>query len=320
MTTFFPTWRVDGPPPLPPLFGLLQAAAAPAAGVRFVVDTDGGPVDLSEWPEGVEIPYAGRERWLNGVAVWPYPSDTPTVWDACNPPSAGYKPFGDNVTPPEFAAITVTLGETCTAFQIPNQDEYKARAARVLAAVEGFGVEQEFMNGAVFGSQPYLADGNGTFPNGNVATRPNDALQLLEQEIAASGRLGVIHCSPMFATSLLQNGLSISDKTGVIRTINGIPVIPGFGYATPSTPTGHPAPAGREEWVYATGPIDIRRSEIFTTPDTLAQALDRSLGATNARPNTITYRAERYYAIDWDTAVQAAVLCDRCSSTCGTGS
>ncbi len=73
-----------------------------------------------------------------------------------------------------------------------------------------------------------------------------------------------------------------------------------------------------EEWAYATGPVDIRRSEIFTTPDTLAQALDRSLGASNSRPNTITYRAERYFAVDWDSALQAAVRIDRCGSTCAT--
>lgn len=316
--TNFPTQRVDGPLPLAPLFGLLQAAKAPAAGVRFVVDTETGPVDLAQWPEGVDIPNVGRERWLNGVAVYPYPAEVPIVWDGCNPEDL-VKPFSDNLVPPEFAALTVIEDITCTSQQVPDEAAFKARASLVLEATEGYAVEREFMTGAAFGSQPFLADGNGEFPNGDTPTRPNDALQLLEQQIALSGRLGLIHCSPMFATALLGNGMAISDKTGVIRTINGIPVIPGFGYAAGSTPNTHAEPDDRQEWVYATGPIDIRRSEIFTTPDTLSEALDRgeSGGATTGRSNQVTYRAERYFVVDWDTAVQAAVLADRCLSTCG---
>jgi hypothetical protein len=57
-------------------------------------------------------------------------------------------------------------------------------------------------------------------------------------------------------------------------------------------------------------------------PDTRAQALDRGvgLGATNGRTNQFTYRAERYFAVDWDTALQAACLIDRCSAVCNVSS
>lgn len=315
MSTSAAQW-VDGPLPLPPLFGLLQAAAAPAAGVRFVVDAESGPTDLSDWPEGVEIPFAGRERWLNGITVYPYPPNTPINWDGCaiDPDP---KPFGESTTPPAFAANTIVESITCTSQQVPDQAAFKARALRILEATEGFAVEREFLAGGTYGSQPFLADGNGVFPNDDTATRPNDALQLLEEQIALTGRLGLIHCSPMFATALLGNGMALSDKTGVIRTINGNVVIPGFGYAEGATPNGHASAVARQEWVFATGAIDVRRSQMFTTPDTLAEALDRSLGATNDRPNEITYYAERYVVVDWDTALQAAVLADRCMTTCG---
>jgi hypothetical protein len=93
-------------------------------------------------------------------------------------------------------------------------------------------------------------------------------------------------------------------------------VVPDFGYAPGADPVGHAAAGATEEWAYATGPIDIRRSEMFTLPERVDQALDRSVGATNGSPNTITYRAERYYLPIWDTAVQAAVLIDRCLATC----
>lgn len=346
----FPTWPVDGPPPLPPVHGLLPAAASPAAGVRFVVDTDQGPIDensiapndagleqgLYRKPDGtifmrqvggdaqVYVPArAGRERWLNGVAVYPYPNAVPEGWDACaSGSSQGEKSFGDALAPPEFNALTLALPITCTSQQVPDEDAFKARAVAVLAATESYGVARELQSGSIFSSQPYLADGQGTFPNGDTATRPNHALQILEKEIALSGRLGLIHCSPMLATALLGSGFVIKDVTGVIRTINGIVVIPDFGYAEGATPIGHADPGPTEEWAFATGPVDVRRSEIFTTPDTRAEALDRGTasGATTGRPNTFTYRAERYYVASWDTAVQAAVLVDRCGVSCEVGS
>jgi hypothetical protein len=351
----FPTSAVDGPLPIPPVHGLVPAAASDAAGVRIVVDTTLGPVDDatvgqdgslepglyrkadgSIWlrfpatvdPHGqvpdeqVWVPeQAGRERWLNGVAVYPYPQDTPDVWDACAA-SPVAKSFGSNATPPEFNTMTVVQAITCTSQQVPDDAAFRARAVVAIAAKESFAVAREFMSGATLTSQPYLADGMGTFPNGNVATRPNHALQILEAEIGLTGSLGVIHCSPMMATALLGTGFVIQDKTGVIRTINGNVVIPDGGYIGVSTPVGHPAPGATEEWAYATGPIDLRRSEIFTTPDTRAEALDRGTphSATTGRSNTFTYRAERYYVASWDVVLQAAVLTDRCGSACNTGS
>lgn len=349
--TNFPTWPVDGPPPLPPIHGLLAAAAAPAAGVRFVVDSAEGPVDENSiHPEeaGLEtglyrrsdgsiwmrqaggvpdtevyVPAnAGRERWLNGVAVYPYPVDVPDSWDPCAVGSLrGTKSFGTALAPSEFGATTISLPISCTAAQVPDDAAFRARAVAVIAATESFAVAKELLLGrSAPSAQPFLADGIGTFPNGNAITSPNHGIQVLEKAIAETGRQGLIHCTPMMATSLMGTGFALSDKTGAIRTINGIVVIPDFGYVDGSTPTGHPAAGATQEWMYATGPIDIRRSEIFTTPDTRAEALDRSLGATNNRPNNFTYRAERYFVTVWDNALQAAVLVDRCATACVVGS
>lgn len=323
--TTFPTWAVDGPTPVPPVHSLLQTASSPAAGVRIIVDVAGvGPVDANDLAAlGFDAPLvnAGRERWIGGIAVYPYPTDPPDVWNACDPPSAGEKAFGEAADVPEFEAFTVSQGITCTAQQVPDQAKFKARAVAALAAKESYAVAREFMTGEAFSSQPYLADGNGTFPNGDVATSPNHGIQVLEGAIASTGSLGIIHCSPMLATALMGAGFALSDASGVIRTINGVVVIPDFGYANPGVaPVGHVGVTTNEEWAYATGPVDVRRSDVFTTPETVAQALDRGLGATGGRTNTITYRAERYYAVDWDTALQAAVLVDRCGTTCNNGS
>lgn len=303
---FGPLERIDGPLPLPPLFGLLQAAAAQASGVRFVDDVD---------PKGIE-------RWLNGVSVYPYPGDDAQVYRACGVGTdRDEKGFGEDNPNPEFEPLTIWLAETCTAYKVWDQEEFKARARIALEAVEGAAVAKEFMEGAKLNAQPYLADGTGEFPNGDTATSTVDALALLEEQIALSGKQGIIHCSPMMASALMGRGFSLADKTGVIRTINGIVVVPDFGYAQAnhdgSFPIGHAEPADRQEWAYATGPIDIRRTEVITLPGTVEEAMERGVaGASNGNPNSITYRVERYYLVDWDTEVKASVLVDRCRQDC----
>lgn len=289
-----PPERIDGPPPLAPAYGLLQAAAAAAAGVRLVTEAS--------------------DRWINGVEVYPYPPDCADVYDPCAPGSIQEaKGFGSEVESPRFGAMTVYEPVTCTARGVGNQDEFKARAVAALTAVEGAAVARELLTGDRMPLQPHLSDGQGVFPNGDTATSPMNGLALLEAEIARSCRQGLIHVSPQMAT-FLRERLVIDDRGGVLRTTNGIVVINDFGYVDGATPATHATPGATEEWMYASGPVDIRRSEVFVIPETPAEALDRGMGATNDRTNTVTYRAERYYLADWDTEVQAAVLVDRCTS------
>lgn len=300
---FGPLEAIDGPPPIPPVYGLLATAEAALAGVRFVPDS--GSSD--------------RERWLNGAEVRPYPPGLAEVIDVCAVGSdARAKGFGDESIPlPQFAAMTIHVPITCTAHQVPDDDAFKARAVAALSAVESASVEREFLTGDELPLNPHLSDGNGTFPNLDVATSPQNGLALLEAEIAKSGRQGVIHVDPKTAT-FLRDHWAIDNSSGIYRTANGIVVVNGFGYVDGATPDdGHAAPGATAEWIYATGPIDIYRSDVFTVPQTRAEAMDRgSGGATMGRPNSVTYRAERYYLVIWDTVVQAAVLVDRCQDTC----
>lgn len=298
--------RIDGPPPIAPQYGLLQAAAAPAAGVRIVPDLD----------------ERGIDRWINGVSVYPFPPDQGDVYNPCaDATEAEIKGFGGELDNPEFGAMTVYLPETCTVFKVPSQDEYKARAVAVLTAVESSIIAREFMSGAKFPNNPHLADGLGQFPNGDAVTDFPNAVAYLEAAIAATGRAGLIHCSPeMLSSAAARYGWNYwhDIKGDVIRMISGTVIIPDAGYSGASAIAGHADPDVGQEWMFATGPIDIRHSEIFTVPQRVEQAVDRgSGGATTGRPNSITYRAERYALVDWDTALQAAVLVDRCQVDCG---
>jgi hypothetical protein len=299
--------RIDGPPPITPVYGLLQAAQAPAAGVRIVPDVD----------------ERGIERWMNGVSVYPYPPDQGDIYDPCASGSpAPTKGFGETLAQPEFGAMTAYIAETCTVFSVPDQEAYKARATAVLMAVESSIIAREFKNGLQMPGNPHLADGNGIFPNGDAVTDFPNAIAYLEAAIAATGRAGLIHCSPeLLSSSAARFGWNYwNDPKGqVIRMISGTVIIPDAGYSGGGAPTGHAEPDIGQEWIYATGPIDIRRTEPFVMPPLVAQAVDRGTGgATNGLPNSITYRAERYYMVDWDTELQAAVLVDRCISECGT--
>lgn len=287
-----PLWPIDGPLPLAPVYGLLQAAKAPP--VRIVPDADA----------------EGNERWINGVTVRPFPGDSASIFDSstlCGT-SPDEKDIGDEIPLPVFSAFTAYLPISCASRVLGSDHaEFRARAVAALEAVQGSAVEQVLLAGAGLTS-PFLADGEGTFPNANTLTSPTNGLALLENEIADSGRQGLIHVSPALATFLRAAQL-IEDVGGVLRTVNGTVVIPGAGYADGADPPGHTGATGTQEWAYASGPVDVRRSAVFVNPETAAEATDRET-------NEVVYRAERYFLVSYDTLVQAAVRIDRCQTTC----
>lgn len=287
-------WPIDGPPPVLRKYGLLQAADAPSAAVRLVTDLDA--TDTARWP--------------NSVEVLPFPPDLGGTWDTCSPSTMPLeKDEGDPPNISTFAAFTVYVPVTCSGLGVGDEAAFRARAAAALAAREGRLVEIEFSTGGLIPTNPRLNDGQGTFPNGNTATDPVNGVAILERAIADTGAGGVIHVTPEVSTALSARGHALEDDRGVLRTTgNGTVVIPGAGYDG-SNPNGHSGATAVRDWIYATGPVDIRRSEVIPVPGTLAEALDRE-------NNILTFRAERDYLVTWDAELQAAVLVDRCSTTC----
>lgn len=289
---------IDGPPPAPARYGLLQAAAALVPGVRFVSDDD---------------------RWLNGVKALPYPQHLGATHSPFDTSGSSIKEDGEGADEQKFFPFTAYVADKCSAYRLDDDAAYQARIMTRFASVESPQVAHALLtgDGLPVGS-PRLSDGEGEFPVGNTAVSLPQALGLLENEIARARRAGVIHMSPRAATLLAGTGhVFMLDPQGrnaqdVIYTRMGTLVIPDQGYvdgATPApSPGSHPAPSTNQEWLYASGPIELRRSDTYMNPPTLAEALDRGLGATNGEPNTITYRAERDYLISYDNLLQAAVL------------
>lgn len=288
---------VDGPPPFPPRYGLLMAGSALVPGVRFVT------------------PGAGPERWLNGVKAEPFPHHGGATWSQFDASGPSTKEVGDPEDELDFWPVTVYASDTCRSYRIDDDDEYRSRIELNLAAVESAVVANALLTGDGWPpAAPRLSDGGGEFPNANTAVSLPIALSLLEGAIARGRHGGVIHMSPIAASVLSGTGhVILSDPLdtkgqNVMATRLGTLVIPDQGYvdgATPApSPGSHPAASSTQEWIYASGPIDVYRSTTFINPPELSQALNRSA-------NTVTYQAERNYLVSWDNSIQAAVLANR---------
>ncbi len=240
---------------------------------------------------------------MAGGQVYPYPSlDDGDTHNPCASGTNREKPDGGTVPMPEFAAFTAYVSETCTARGIGDDEAFAYRAVTALNALEAAIVEREFATGRAMPSNPYLADANVDILVASPLS-PVEAMAQLENAIAATGKMGMIHVDPGTATALAA--ATALDKEGAYlrAKATGTPIVVGYGYLGVA-PDGEGVPASTAGWAWATGPVQIRRSEVALLPGSIAEALDRM-------DNTVTYRAERHYLVDWDTELQAAVLVNR---------
>jgi hypothetical protein len=282
MTTFAPI-RVDGPVPAPPRHTILTVS---------------------------DIVPDGGERWEQGVSVYPYPCGPDRRFDQCGTIGTP-KVLSTTQGPIDFGSFAVYLNVQCTMRGIGNDvDDYRQRALAAFMAFEHEQVEGEWWDGTQLPNNVHLTSATSatsplTVLNGGAATNLMNGLAILEGSIKRSA---VIHMSTRMATGLFSQRLLVENTIKKrIETRLGTPVIPGTGYSG-NAPTGSAANGGTEEFVFATTPLQIRRSEPFLTPETPAQALDRTL-------NNLTYYAERYYVVDFDACLRVGVRIDRNKTT-----
>lgn len=284
--TVGPTYVVDGPVPRPPLYSLLSP---------------GNPnVDIIDDPND--------PHWQLSAAVWSYPSNVPSVWDACADPGTNIKSEGVGIDLPVFAAYTVYFPVTCTMRGIDPSDieGWQDRATAALRATESFAVEQELSQGHGLVLNPHFTDANleTTRYAGTTAVSPRIGQSYLEDAIGETGRGGLIHATPGVISGFSL--LDLSRERDGLFTPGGTPIVRGTGYigASPNGTAYGPGTANKTKaWTFATGPVKVLRSPIYGVPDTPAEALDRE-------NNVYTFMAERNYLAVWDTALQAGVLID----------
>lgn len=272
-----PPLPLDGPPPEAPPFRLLDTAR---------VTSDGFP------------------HIENGVQIYPFPTITPEGTIPCADGTFRTKDEGTGVDLPIFGPFTVYVAETCSSLSIRSQEDFRDRARLVLDATDSFAVEQQLILDVFQTGSPYVADSNVSILNSGVATTPIEAMSLLEDAIALTGRQGMLHASPSMLAAWDGYGAEIVERDGRLTTKRGTPISVGDGYVG-THPDSVGAPAAHHAWVYATGPVVVyRAADIFMLPDNVKEALNRE-------SNVVTYRAERPFVAWWDTALQAAVLVNR---------
>ena len=92
---------------------------------------------------------------------------------------------------------------------------------------------------------------------------------------------------------------------GKLVSANGNTVVSGGGYqgADPIAGGWNPDdPAHDDEsWAFATGPVQVQRDSVQVITEDLASSMDTA-------QNTVIFRAERNYVVDWDTTLWATVL------------
>lgn len=268
--TFGPPVTLNGPLPLAPPHSLINTP-----GVLITGEVD---------------------RWLNGVNVYPYPSALPGLWDPCSAGTTRTKAEGEGEPLPMFASFVVYLPISCTAMSIGDPEEFAGRAEIAMRAVESYAVEKQLVSGDGVATNPYLEDAAVTILASGAAVSPAAALSYLEDAIGATAKQGMIHATP----SVVSQWFDQTRDDSPLVTVNGTRVAAGDGYIG-SRPTGGSAAAAGQSWAYATGPVEVRHSNVLM-PD-ISEVLDR----TN---NDVTFRAERYALVEWDTVLQAAVLVD----------
>lgn len=239
---------------------------------------------------------------LLGVQWEPLPCEPPGLWiDPCGPDNGGEdggeedleKGFAATPEPVEATPITVYGSFHCKKLGY-TAAEVTDRARAHLTAGEQQAVEYAVWTGAS-GNSPYLADpdtidlGEATCPAQLIAT-------LLAYADTAFVGEPVLHMPRPVVPWLADH---LTRESGRLVTTQGVPVAAGAGYTEANTgPGGAPAPDGAW-WVYVTGPVQIRRGSIHSTPP------ERGF---NPRTNDVTALAERQFVAGWDSCLAAAAL------------
>lgn len=239
-------------------------------------------------------------RWDGGVNLWGYTTDVPSTWDACSAGTYREKDEGNFVASEGFDSFIIYVAQNCSTLGIASDlAGWAKRADAVLNATQSFAVESALAKGIDGLDNKYLGDPDLTVLASNVS--PVTALSYLENAIGATGRQGMIHLTPAVAAQL-DLDLSNNNAGGPLMTLSGNVIVIGGGYIG-TDPDDETSPDTSHDWVFATGPVQARVSEILQGPEEIAGMVDHET-------NDVIYRAEKLANVAWDGALQVGVLVD----------
>lgn len=284
MSVVAPVEAVEAPAPIPRAYRLLEIAGR--------ITEDNPPRFLSGT---VQVATPITDIQVTPVQGCPGESSSVFTKAATLDPGAG------DVHP----GFAVLAGIECSGLSLVDRAGFEGRLRVAFEAVRSAGVELELLTGAATAG-PSLVSAASVL-NGGTALATVLALAELENEYAAQfGSQPTIHVSPRLAVIMKSKGLLEvpSDRTQGLRTILGSTVIPGAGYAgTDDDPQPGASGAG-EEWMYASGPIEYRATEIDPVGDQVAAFLDRET-------NTSVIFVEQGFNLSWDDQTVLAINVNR---------
>src|SRR5262245_41655025 len=274
VTAVGPAFPLVGPPPMPRKHSLLTIP-------------------------GVVVEEEGTPRWLTQVNVLGYPDGTPGIWEACSTGTFRVKAEGDVRPGDRFDPFGAYFPLLCSSLGLGDYGEFFDQADAALMATLSHAVEEALSQGV--SSNPFFGDTG--FLDLAQGVSPRVGLSYLDNAIGErTAREGMIHSTPAVVDAWGDNRATEDDE-GVLRSPAGTPIVSGSGYigAHPVGGGGLPGPGDTTDWVFATGPIQVR---IEAQPRTrIEESLDRN-------DNSVVVRAERYVLAEWDTALQVGVLID----------
>lgn len=262
-----PLMYVNAPATTPYRYGLFATAA--------VVD----PADQREFQAGVE--------WEPQCVDAPAPTNTAAASD---PARAGMV-LPDGVPLAQAGVIRLYAG---LRDRSPARDDLLERARRAIGLVEQQSLEHYAWTGEA-GNAVYLAAASTPVLEGSDVTPVSleEGVGRLEAHIAdTAGVLGVVWAPRWLGGWFAAKHLTRTEGPRLTAPLgNGLV----FAQASGVGPGGV-EPAAGEAWLYATGPVMVRRSAVYLPK--LPEALDR-------KDNEVFAVAERFYTVGWSCTVTA---------------
>jgi hypothetical protein len=282
----------------------------------------GGLFAVAGFPE---LPSDGNgNRWECGIQYQAKTCARPYGWQPACPPDAPL----DKVPSLEFGLtegkpFTVILGINC---MLPGNTltEFRDAVVDAFTLCEQRSAEEIFWAGSTH--DPENPDGPRIPLENNSLSRPDAApedqcvaLGTVDEPLSVTAGVaaleqylgdnycgqGVIHAPRAVSAYAARASLTCQCGTPQVSTPLGTRWAFGGGYAVNTGPDGVEAPAG-VAWMYATGQVNILRSEVWINPDELVYAF-------NTRNNQVELYAERTYVITTEcvcAAVPVSLGCD----------
>lgn len=286
-TAVGPATTLDGPIPVPPPHSLVET-------LRLLPEEVWGELL-------VEVEAGARPRWLNGAGVLGYPSDLPLAWYPCD--SGTYRTKSDASSFPvrAFDPFGIYLPIACSAMGWP--DNFEDRAEQALEAKQSYTIARTLASRPSGSDNPFFGAAGMVRPAGNTPVSPAIGIRYLEDAIGDTGLRGFIHITPPVGAALQPIRISDDPERDPLVTAVGNVIVIDGGYADLDPEGSAAAPTATQAWAYATGPIALYLTDVFVTPEDMADALDTS-------NNDVVRYAERYVLPVWDGVLRAGVLID----------